>query len=443
MTIADDRNLPEPSHVRTEVTRVTRATRFFGRQLPVMRLLATGLRMGAMGVRLIGLIILARFMTPQEYGEFAFVVAFGAFVGFVVGAELYTRTIFKISNRRVPDWSPFVSRQYSAVIRILLFAWIVSASLSLFGGDWIPVWIIAIATGDLLNLENNRMLVIAKNHALASGLLFVRQLLWLGFSFAFLSNETFANPTDAVLCAWLVAGLLSAAVSMVRLRALGLRLVWVHISGRLMTTLISASSMMLLSGLAIRGLISLDKIVLGLSDLHGVFPAYAFFAALAFAIVPVMESAVFIYLMPDLVSAATRKDWSSFVRHMRHAAFLVAGIAVVYSAILLPFSDFVLGWIGHPYYREKSTILHMLLAASVAYVLAMVGYYGVYALRQSKMLFLNNAVALFLCHAIYFVLWFNSVALAMPSAMLAAMLLLLTINTYTFLRACSRERIGR
>ncbi len=441
MSNAEDRALPEPSRGLPVVTKGPRAISLLGRQLPVMRLLATGLRMGAMGVRLIGLVVLARFMTPQEYGEFAFVVAFGAFAGFVIGAELYTRTIFKISNRKVRDWSPFVSRQYSAVFRILLFAWMVAGGISLFDGGGIPVWIIAIATADLLNLENNRMLVIAKNHAVTSGMLFVRQLLWLGLSFAFLINETFVNPTNAVLCAWLVAGLFSAAVSMVRLRALGLRLVWVRLSGRLMATLISASAMMLLSGLAIRGLISLDKIVLGLSDLHGVLPAYAFFAALAFAIVPVMENAVFIYLMPELVGAAAIKDWKNFVRHMRRAALLVSSIAIIYSVIMIPFSDVVLEWIGHPYYRGKLAVFYLLLAASVTYVLAMVGYYGVYALRQSRLLFLNNAIALLLCHVVYFVLWFHGVTLAMPLAMFAAMLLLLIINVRTFLRACSREGI--
>ncbi len=407
-----------------------------------MRLAATGLRMGAMGVRLIGLVVLAGFMTPQDYGEFAFVVAFGAFAGFVIGAELYTRTIFKISNLQVKDWRPFISRQYSAVFCLLLLAWILALGIWFFDNGGLALWIIAIATADLLNLENNRMLVIAKNHAFTSGMLFVRQILWLGASFAFLSNSTFQDPTNAVLCAWFVAGLFSAAVSMGRLRALGLRLVWVRLSGRMLVKLIAASSMMLFSGLAIRGLISLDKVVLGLSDLHGTLPAYAFFAVMAFGIVPVMENAVFIYLMPELVSAAGRRDRSGFARQMRHAVFVVSGVAMTYVVILLPFADVVVDWIGHPYYREKFSILYLLLAASVTYVLAMVGYYGVYALRQSKRLFLNNTIALLFCHIIYFVLWFKEVTLAMPLAMLAAMLLLLIVNVSTFLRAFSRERIA-
>jgi O-antigen/teichoic acid export membrane protein len=408
--------------------------------VPIARLLATALRSASMGVRLIGIVVLARFMGPQDYGEFAFVVVFGAFIGFITGAEIYTRTIFKITNRPVARWGPFVSRQYVVVARIVLLVWLGALGISLAIDSMLPMWIMAIATADIVNLENNRMLVIAKSHVFASGMIFFRQVTWLLLSFAFLSNSVFSNPAQAALSAWTLAGLMTATLSLLWLYRLGLRLRQVRMPFSLMTKIVASSSMMLLSGLAVRGLISLDKIVLGLSDTYNLMGAYAFFATLAFAIVPIVDDAVFIYLMPRLVSASNIKAWADVLSQLRKATYLVGGLVAFYAVLLFTFADVMLSWIGQPYYSANFQVLYLMMAAGAVYVLAMIGHYGVYALRQGKWLFLNNAFALALCHTAYIVLWLHDLPLAMPLALLIAILGLLMANCRAFWRAFVRAR---
>lgn len=414
--------------------------KIMGRTLLVMRLLASAMRMGSMGVRLIGLVVLARFVDPKDYGEFAYAVVMAAFAAFILGAELYTRTIFKLSRTEIPRWGPFVSRQYSAIGYIVAGFWVGSATLYFASGQGLVLWIAALATCDVLNQENNRLLVISKNHIFAAAMLFLRQVLWLISSFILLNRTVFVEPTDAVLCAWLGAGALSAATSSLRLNAMGVRIRFARMEFRLVLRFVLASALMLLSGLAMRGLISLDKIVLGLSGMHDILAAYIFYATLAFALLPILESAVFIYLMPTLVEAASNNRLDDFRRQFVESARLIGGLIAAYLVASMLFVQHVVGWIGKPYYAEHFEIFYILLSACALYALAMLCYYGTFALKQKHLLFRTNAAAVILCQILYAALYLAGQPLAMPLAMLGAMSFLALGQATTLFLCYRRER---
>jgi O-antigen/teichoic acid export membrane protein len=415
-----------------------------GKTIPVMRLLATGLRMGAMGIKLIGLIGLARFVEPAVYSRFAFVTVFAVFSGFLIGAELYTRTIFKLSALSVERWSPFVSRQYSAILRILVLFWIGALGFYLFdhSDGAMGLWIGAIATAEVLNQENNRILIISRNHGFASSMLFLRQCVWLLATFLFLETGILPTPTDAVLGAWLLAAALTGVCGFIRLERFGLRIRLVPVPWSLFVRLIRASSLILMSGLSMHGLLSLDKIVLGLTDTYHMLPAYSFFAALAFALIPILDNAVFVYLMPDLVRARATNDSGRFRSLMTQTALLVGGMVVAYAGGLTIFANLVVGWVGKPYYAANMTVFYLLLAAVSFYAMAMTCYYGIYGLRHNRVLFYAHGAAVVICQGIYGLLHLLGQPLAMPVALLCSMAVLCLVEASAFLWLFRRSRTG-
>ncbi len=403
------------------------------RSLPITRVLATGLRMGAMGTRLVGLIVLARFVTPDTYGQFALSMVTAAFAAYLLGAELYTRTIFKLSRTEVSNWGSFVSRQYVAISYILLVFWLAAVAVYFVSGEKLVLWIAALATADVANQENNRLLVISKNHVFASAMLFFRQAIWIVATFALLNGLFLEDETNLVLSAWLGAGLLTATVSFLRLEAIGVKIRPTKLSGNLVLRFLQASALMLISGIALRGLISLDKIILGLSDSYNLLAAYTFFATLAFGLVPILENAVFIYLMPNLVGAAVERDWTSFRNQLVKATWMSAGILLVYVLLATALIDNMLQWVGRSYYSESKDIFFILLASSGLYNFAMISYYGIYALQNKKLLLQVNITAVVLCQIVYALLYFVDIPIAMPISLLLTMTFLCA-SQYFFLK---------
>ncbi len=417
-----------------------RGMKLMGRSLQVPRLLPTSMRMGSMGVRLIGFVVLARFVDPTDYAEFAFAAVTSAFAAFILGAELYTHTIFKLSKTEIPLWEPFVSRQYSAIGFILAGFWVGAAILYLASGQELVLWVSVLATSEVLNQENNRLLVIAKIHVFSAAMLFLRQVLWLVSSFVLLDSTIFVDPTNAVLCAWLGASVLTAASSSLRLYTIGVRIRFVWLKFRLFRRFVQASALMFLSGLALRGLISLDKIVLGLSDMHHILAAYAFFSSMAFAVVPILDNAVFIYLMPSLVESVVHDRHDEFKRQIIQSAKLVGGLIAVYLVASMLFVHQVIGWIDRPYYAQHLKIFVILLFACALYAFAMLSYYGLYALKQKHLIFRMNVAAVIVCQALYAALYLASLPMAMPIAMLGAMSFLALGHAATLFWCYRRER---
>lgn len=409
------------------------------RTLPVIRLLATGMRLGSMVVRLLGLVVLARIVNPTDYGEFVYASVTAAFVAFIIGAELYSRTIFKLAKTEVSNWGPFVSRQYSAIGYILAGFWFGAVFVHLLSGQELLIWICMLATSDVLNQENNRLLVIAKSHVFAATMFFLRQALWLVTSLILLNSTVFSDPTNAVLCAWLVAGFLTAAASFLRLNAMHVRIRFEYMEFRLFRRFLQASALMLLSGLSLRALISLDKIVLGLSDKYDILAAYVLFASLTFALVPILDSAVFVHMMPSLVVAATNNRRNDFKRQLIQSAIQIGGLVAAYLIACILFVQHVLVWIGKQYYAEHLDIFFILMSASALYALAMLSYYGLYALKQKNVLFRMNAAAVVLCQLFYVALYIVEQRLAMPLAMLGAMFFLATGQATTLLRCYKKD----
>lgn len=391
----------------------------------------TLLRAMTVGIRAALLIGLAIWLKPAELGLFGLIAATVTITSYLYGLDFYTFTVRELSESDVQDVRHRVRDQFVVFGAMYLVGGLVlTVLLPWLGlGSGLAVLVALLTISQHATLELYRVLLRLRRTLAASASLFVRDAAWVpACPLAWwLSGDL---TIGGVLLFWLlgsIAGNGLAAWLVLRStpagRARRVDRVW-------LTRGIKTGLRMLPGTLALRGLFTVDRMILALIVSPEALGAYVFFASLCTAATGLFETGVMPYFWPRLLEAAR-----SGVRPRRAAAAARAlTLACLVGAPALAAVSVGTGLVLAELLPDPTYGAHVefLLWVSVAYfftTLSNIPHYKLYAAHRDVAIVGSNAVAFLAFSIVSGVLGIAGAALAVPVGLVVAAILLLVLKS--------------
>lgn len=345
------------------------------------RLLNVALRSLSLGSRFVLLFVLARLLIPADVGLYGLVTATVSFSMLVIGGDYYTYSQRELMSRPREQWSFVLQHQILAIA--LLYVVLLPLQWLVFGFELLPrslaLWFFALLIVEHLAQELNRLLIAMQMPLSASWVLFVRSGLWIWVMVPLMWNIVALQQLETVFLSWIIGSLLSILLGLLIVWRAVPNWQWWCIDWSWLCTGYRKGLMFLTATMCFKALFTVDRYIVehyAGADMLGV---YVLYAGMAMAIVNFLDSAIFSFLYPRLVSSWRQSHYKVYRRLLKElsiSAVLVSFCLAVVCALLAPF---VLRWTGKTIYLAQQSILWSLLIMAVIYAIGMVPHYGLYA----------------------------------------------------------------
>ena len=147
-----------------------------------------------------------------------------------------------------------------------------------------------------------------------------------------------------------------------------------------------------------------------------------------------LDAAVFSFRYPELIVLGSEQKFDELHRkvcQMAAQAIGASALFVVSSALIIPV---LLGWIGREIYVAQIDLYYWVLAAAIAYSLAMVPHYALYAMRRDRPIIVSHVVGLVVFIIATLALTHVSRPYAVPMGVLLGMLVVLIWKSLAYLK---------
>lgn len=244
-----------------------------------------------------------------------------------------------------------------------------------------------------LTQELNRIFIAISKPFLASVILFIRSALWILFVIPLMYKFESTRDLNHIFLLWAIGGITAFLISVIILIRLNLGgwkkpTNWLWIKQGLRIAL-----PFLISALAIRGIFTLDRYFLdNYTNLHSV-AAYVLFISIANAMVSFLDSGVFVFLYPELISAHTSKNKQAFNTIMKKLAVQVVFVTVFFCLVSIFGINIVLHLLNRPEYMDQSWQFPWIMTAMSFYCIGLVPQYGLYAQGKDKEIIYGHFVS--------------------------------------------------
>lgn len=394
------------------------------------------MRAGTLGTRFVLVFILAKFLDAAELGTYGL---FSAAIGYSLlgfGLDLYVYTTREIV--RVDRATQGHMLKSQAALVGLIYIVLSPALLWLLPQAGLPRalvwWFLPILVLEHLNHEIFRLLIIFSKQITASALLFVRQGSWAIAVAAVMAFSEEARNLNFVMAAWATAGMLASLVGLWALRKMRLGGGRKSVDWSWIRKGIRVSGVFLIATLSVRAIQTIDRF--WLQDLASiqVVGAYVLFFGVASALSVFLDAAVFSFRYPELIVLGSEQKFDELHRkvcQMAAQAIGASALFVVSSALIIPV---LLGWIGREIYVAQIDLYYWVLAAAIAYSLAMVPHYALYAMRRDRPIIVSHVVGLVVFIIATLALTHVSRPYAVPMGVLLGMLVVLIWKSLAYLK---------
>lgn len=389
----------------------------------------SALRAATIGIKAVLIIALAIWLEPGELGIYGLIAATITLTTYLYGLDFYTFTLRELSTGDLSDARFQVRDQFVLFGAVYcLGSLVLVVVLHRFGLD--PALIALTAATAVLQhaaIEFYRVLVRIERSIVASICLFVRDAAWVPACLLVWVVRGDVGLFE-VLLFWLIGSLLSvafAARSLLRLlpNAGSRPINWAWLAQGVRTGL-----RMLPGTISLRGLFTVDRMILALLAPPEVLGAYVFFVSLCGAFSSLFETGLLPFFWPRLLEAVKRDDRAGREAAQRALArvcligapaFAVIAIAVGYGfAQALP----------NDAYAENLELLLYVAAAYMFLTISNVPHYRLYAEKRDLAIVASNTLAFAGFLAAVGLLALVSKALAVPVALVLACILLLALK---------------
>ncbi len=393
------------------------------------------------------LFLTAKALTPYEFGFFGLFAALVVLFQYVAGAEFYVYSARTLLGRRQFNVSDVLLSHGILLLCTALLICILYVVFLLFFADngWASVgyFLIPIFVFELVGQECGRLLVVLGKPFGAGVVMFFRSGLWA----VFMSVLLFFFPDDIglkdLLFAWMLGGLVAAALSLILIkerlltggarRFLGWHWVWLGFG---------TSLPYWLSSLSLKAIGASDRFLFeGLVGSY-VLAAFVLYAGIAGAIGSFLDAGVFSYLYPKVMSAWESGEsaiFKSILRKMLFSAFVFSVLGSVFILLVFPYIKF---FIQNDVYFEYMGILFLLLLSQVVFSLSMVAHFALYAQRLDRAVFACHIAMLpiFFC-SVYAVSFYSSIYAVPAGVFFAFLFLMLAKWAFYFKKTPSKFRL--
>lgn len=369
-------------------------------------------------------------LTPAELGLYGLFTVTVTFAMLGVGLDFYTYTQREILARPRPERS--VILLHHAGISGLAYLVVMPAAMLAFVAGFLPWWMAPWFTLLLIvehcAQEINRLLIAVQRQLAAGLVLCLRQGMWIWVALGLMWLLPQWRSLTLVFTCWLVGVLFALILGGWLLsreveRPGPWRWDWLWLRKGLRTGLTFLAASMLL-----RGILTFDRYLFEIFAGLELLGAYTLYGGLALALMNFMNAAVFVFRFPPMVQAYQHGHYADYRREWRHLVrdtCTAVPILVLPAAILAPIIAML---IQKPLYLENIAIFWWLLAAVTLQALGMIPHYGLYAMRQDRLILISHAAGLVAFLPAAVILANNWSVTGIPAAVAAAFGCVLIVN---------------
>ncbi|MFS2122318.1 lipopolysaccharide biosynthesis protein [Pseudomonas sp. Pseusp97] len=361
-------------------------------KLAFSRLSNIALRGATLASKFLLVFFLARFLTAGELGLYGLLTATIAYALYLVGLDFYiyiTREILKVENRRFGE---LLKNQ--AAMTFVLYVMIFPLLSLIFLENLLPwqmaIWFFSLLILEHINQELGRLLIALSQQHAASLNLFLRGGSWPLVAIALMMSYPGLQNLKTVLFLWVIGDALAVALSILKLRSLGIHGWHERIDWRWIFQGVKVAIPFLLATLAIRGIYTIDRYWLkALSNLE-IVGAYVLFMGLSSALVSFLDAGVFSFLYPELIKSYNENNPIRFRLLARNLLIQTLIFSCVMALLATLLIDPALSLIGKPIYSNNSNLFYWALASVLLYSFGMIPHYWLYAQGKDRPIIISH-----------------------------------------------------
>jgi O-antigen/teichoic acid export membrane protein len=389
----------------------------------------TILRAATIGVRSALVIGLAVWLQPAEFGLYGVIGATITLTTYLYGLDFYTFTWRELSNADLSKALRQLRDQFAMLCVVYLVGSLALVSiLPEFGlSRTLAALTAAVAVFQHASLEFYRVFLRLEKTILASLCLLIRDAAWVPLCLVFWLFRGALDLSD-ILLLWLVGSLIAVAFgvwSFFRIAPAaalgGIDLPWLAKG-------IKTGLRMLGGTLSLRGLFTVDRMILALIVSPDALGAYVFFAAVCGVATAMFETAIMPFFWPRFLEAVRHGDNEEQAIERRALARVCVMGALGTAAVGLAGGALIAAVLPHAAYREHLWFLAWLASAHMFLILSNIPHYRLYATNRDSAIVRSNAAAFVCFLAIAGSLVLASAEMAVPIALSSASALLLSFK---------------
>lgn len=389
------------------------------------KVLNLSLKMAGLVSKLALVLIISRNASNADFGFYGLFSALNIYIVGLIGLEYHAS-----SNREVcrsgGSTSLFTNHVVFAFLVSILSVFI---SLGVFVFELIPKNLIFyfsfILVFEYISLEIIRYLNMTDRQVQSSLVFSIKTTVWIfPFSLVVLYSSTISMENLYLL--WLAFSLLSTVLGLIILRPDIVR--WFSsdfVSFQEIKNRIIDSKYIFISSQAVLALYVVDRYVVNFNAGVDIVAIYVFYSLITGALLSILDSTVFVFYLPTLISLFAKKDNKRIFQTIKKMFVNVATICTLFCIAALILIDPLLKFINKSNYLEHKIIFYILLLATVVRLLSLVPHYSLYAIKKDNLMLKLNLLSLAM-----FLVTFYLLMLLGVSSILAVSLSMLLLNIF-------------
>jgi O-antigen/teichoic acid export membrane protein len=381
----------------------------------LVRLSNLGIRASTLVTKFLLVFVLAKLLQPAEFGLYGLIFASISFLVYLLGCDFY-----KYANRELivasqPDRSGMLRDQ--AVFYGLSYLVGLPLGLLLFFYEILPwsifLWFVLLLILEHLGREVSRILTCLSQQLPAALTLFLRAGAWVLVLMPMMWFMPALRQLEWVFAAWAAGLLISIVYGCLKIKP---SIAWhrrAPINWQWLSTGFKKSLPFAVGTLALTGIPTFDRYLLEVFSSRETLAAYVLFAGIANVMRAFLDSSVFVFTYPALITAARDRQIAAFAHGMRVMTLEAVLVMLVVTGLAIMLAKPLLQWIGHATYLQHLNLLFWALGAISLYALGLIAHYGLYALRCDRTIVVSQLAgfAVFFATALALREWLGHIAI--------------------------------
>jgi O-antigen/teichoic acid export membrane protein len=351
-------------------------------------------------------LVLAKYLTPEEVGLWGLFFAAISFFVMMIGLDFYAFSNREIVSADTTAKLGIISNQLVlyCLIYLVCFPVIVLLFLSGFLPWSLFVYFALILILEHITQESYRLFVAIGKPLSASFIFFVRGGLWVIPAMFVFSTHEELRSINTPLTLWLLAGVMGLAFSIISLFRIDIRPNLSSLDFNWIKRGIRIAAPFFLGTIALRIVLSLDRFFMEHATDLSTVGVYTVYIGICSVMISLAEASVFSFIYPQLIDCSTSRDRKGFRVKLAQltvqTTMVTAGLALCIHAI----APSLFAFLDKPIYAQNIEMLEVLIVAYALYTLSHIAHYGLYAMKADTHILICHALGLIVFLAGFFML---------------------------------------
>jgi O-antigen/teichoic acid export membrane protein len=355
------------------------------------RILNLTVRLLTGGLRLLFIIFIGKNLLIDELALYGLLAATASLVTIFMGAELHNNTNREVIKSNDEQKFQYIINQAIAVIPSIFITLIaLSLYVYFYKLELFTFLFFLLVLFEYLSQEISRILIALERQVISSLLLFLRTALWIPIVFVDYSIKG-SITLDTIVVYWTTFCFISIIFGSAYIR-LGLNSHYNYVieTPKWFLQTYRSGVYFFVSAICMRGIVTIDKLLLQEYFDIDFFASYVFYFSLANIPISLAIPLIFSYFYPKLIkNVKIQKIYNNAVKEAYIISFSLISLFFVASYFMLPI---LLDYIGKPEFLDFQYVYYLLLIGTSFNLISKIPHYEIYAHQKDSYLMKINCI---------------------------------------------------